>query len=248
MIDWDRQVKEWSSPPIDDVGYLSSAHLARNDDATLRDIIDRMRETRYTGWRNHDNLWRDVLGLDTLQGKDILDFGCGVGVEALELAKSNTVTLADISTDNLTLASKVLHIYGYEAPTYLLLRDWPFIDTDRTWDVFYCNGVLHHIPWPRAIMNRAHELLKPGGEVRLMVYSDQGWRKYIGTEPPDDTASDLNFMNFVHTFDQVGQYADWYNEEKIERWFGRWFTVERCEYLTDDQRYLGAILRRRDTA
>jgi SAM-dependent methyltransferase len=244
---WAQHVSDWSAPPVDDVGYMESASLLQYPDDQLRVLVDQMRATRYGGWRNHDGKWRDVMGLDSTTGLDVLDFGCGVGVESLELALvGNQVTVADISESNLALACRVLGLYGCEPVARLLVTDtYPFIQ-DGAYDVFYCNGVLHHVRWPEQVMGRAHELLRPGGEARLMVYSDRGWRNYIGTEPPTDTASDPHFQQFVRTFDQVGSYADWYDEEKLTRMFGDLFTVDRFSYLTDNDRYCAAVLTRKD--
>lgn len=257
MSDWDSHVAAWSSPPVDDVGYLPSADLLRVSDVELRTLVERMRTTRYTGWRNHNGLWRDVMGLDTTTGKDVLDFGCGVGVEALELARAgNRMALADISGENIQLAARVLYLYRDEVvnaggalhTVYMVTDRPPFIDCPPAgFDVFHASGVLHHIRWPRAIMERAHEILRPGGEVRLMVYSDEGWRLATGTEPPDDVTAHPQFERFVRYFDQVGDYADWYSRQRLVDRFGDLFDVVRCEYLTPNRRYLAAVLHRKDT-
>jgi SAM-dependent methyltransferase len=251
-VSWTEHVAAWSRPPVDDVGYLPSSEMLAWSDGRLRRVIDEMRRTRYDGWRNHDGRWRDVMGLDELTDRDVLDFGCGVGVEALELALAgNRVALADISGDNLGLAARVRSLYPDVVPSpidlYLVTDQPPYLDApDGAFDVFYCNGVLHHVRWPRAIMERAHQLLRPDGEVRLMLYSDVGWRIATGTEPPDDVETDPSFERFVRFFDSVGTYADWYDRARLDSRFGDLFTVERFEYLTHDDRYLGAVLRRRD--
>lgn len=245
-VSWLAHVAAWSHPPVDDVGYPDARDLARRDD--LKKVVETMRATRYGGWRNHGGRWRDLMGLDSTTGKRVIDYGCGVGVEALELAEAgNTVTLADISADNLALASKVLDLYGHRPAGRLLVdRDGTTGLAAGRFDVFHCNGVLHHSRTPRLVMEEAHRLLAPNGLVRLMVYSDRGWRTYIGTEPPDDVTADRDHQRFVRTFDAVGNHADWYDRGKLERMFGDLFTVERCEYLTDNDRYLGAVLQRRN--
>lgn len=247
-MSWAEHVTAWSQPPIDDVGYVSSGEMMTWPDERLRDVIDTMRLTRYRGWRNHDNRWRDVMGLDSTRDRDVLDFGCGVGVEALELALAgNRVAVADLSPTNGWLAARVLSLYDVRPTAVLLTTNRPpYVDGEpASYDVFYCNGVLHHVRWPRAIMERAHQLLRPDGEVRLMLYSDVGWRIATGTLPPDDVESHPAFTRFVRFFDSVGEYADWYDRDRIDSRFGDLFEVERCEYLTHDDRYLGAVLRRR---
>jgi len=248
-VNWEATVNEWSKPPVDDVGYIPSTELMAMGDDRFGALMETMRTTRYTGWRNHGNRWRDVMGLDSLEDKDILDFGCGVGVDALELGlMRNRVQLADLSQDNVDVSTRTMGRYNIEPEaTWLVSGEYPFLAApNNSIDVFYCNGVLHHIPWAREIMERAHELLRTGGEVRLMVYSDLGWRHYIRTNPPAHTPSDPNFQNFIRIFDQVGFYADWYNEAKLVDWFGDLFEVERLEYLTDNDRYLAAVLRKKE--
>lgn len=251
-----RQVEAWSRPPVDDVGYIPAADLLAKPDRELRAIVEQMRATRYTGWRNHNGLWRDLMGLDEPGGKDVLDFGCGTGVESLELALAgNRVDLVDISVDNLHLAARVLGLYADQIPqlwdltVYLALGEPPYITAEpESFDVFHCNGVLHHIPWARQIMERAHEILRPDGIARIMVYSDHGWRQATGTEPPDDVTVHPGFQQFVRHFDQVGEYADWYNRDRIEARFGDLFTIERFAYLTPNQRYCAAVLRKKEAA
>ena len=252
----ERQAKAWSRPPVDDVGYIPATDLLAKPDSELRAIVEQMRATRYSGWRNHRGLWRDLMGLDEPGGKDILDFGCGTGVEALELALAgNRIDLADIATDNLHLAVRVLGLYANQIPhetgltIYRVLGEAPYIEAaPESYDVFHCNGVLHHIPWPRQIMERAHQILRPGGVARLMLYSERGWIQATGTEPPHDVTAHPSFQRFVRYFDQVGEYADWYSRDRLEQRFGDLFTVERCEYLTPTGQYLAAVLRKKEAA
>jgi 2-polyprenyl-3-methyl-5-hydroxy-6-metoxy-1,4-benzoquinol methylase len=87
----------WRRIPVDDVGYLTAEELLARSDTDLRTLIDRMEQTRYSGWRNHEGRWRDILGLDTTSGKTVLDYGCGVGLEALQYARAgNDVVVADL--------------------------------------------------------------------------------------------------------------------------------------------------------
>lgn len=247
-MSWEKHKEAWSHPPIDGVGYLSSRELLQLSDNKLKSLIEEMRITRYQGERNTGNRWRDVMGLDDLHSQDILDFGCGVGIESLELGLSdNEISLADIVDDNLRLAERVLKLFGLKAnKTYSVINSYPFIDAPhKSLDVFYCNGVLHHCEWPREIMERAHELLRDKGEARLMLYSDIGWQIATGVNPPPDVKQHPLFRKFVRYFDSVGEYADWYNADRIIERFGDLFTLERCEYLTFNDRYIGAVLRKR---
>lgn len=255
MTTWDDHVKSWSHPPVDDVGYIPSAEMIAWSDHKLEAAIADMRRARYTGWRNHGGLWREMLRLDDTHGKDVLDFGCGVGLEALELQDAgNRVSLADISGSNLSLAYRVLSLSQNRpatVDTYLVIDEQPYISCpDGTFDVIHCSGVLHHIPWAREIVERFHDMLRPGGEVRLMLYSDYGWCVATGNRnPPHWTAmaKDLDgFERFVRYFDSVGEYADFYTRDKLMNWFGDLFDVDDFAYLTEDARFCAAVLTRKD--
>jgi 2-polyprenyl-3-methyl-5-hydroxy-6-metoxy-1,4-benzoquinol methylase len=244
----DVQVAEWANPPVDGRGYFSSADMMGISDTQLRELVEAMRRERYEGWRNYGGRWRDLMGLDSLHGKDVIDWGCGVGLESLELARAgNRVTAADIVGSNVELAARVGELHGFSHKVRPLRQVPPFTaDQPATYDVFYCNGVLHHIREPEQVMARAHELLRPGGEARLMVYSDRGWGVATGDwPPPEDIAASPHFMTFVRFFDSVGYWAEWYSAESLEQRFGQWFEVERFSYLTPDDRYCAAVLRRK---
>jgi len=240
---------------VDDVGYLSSADLMIMGDTQLNLTILQMAQTRYQGWRNHAGLWREMLKLDDTHGKHILDFGCGVGMEARELQEAgNRVDLADLSMSNLELAARVLalgdHAPDEEVVCHLVTDQEPYFEADASFDVIHCSGVLHHIPWARKIMERFHQLLRPGGEVRLMLYSDKGWTIATGTDVPTwrDTQHHPKFDQFVRFFDSVGTYADWYDLNKIYGWFGDLFSVDDFSYITEDYRYCVAVLTKKGNA
>lgn len=241
--------RAWSAPPIDDIGYLPSAELLEWPDADLIDIIGRMAESRYHGWRNWERNWRTVLRLDRTRDKNVLDYGCGVGLEALQYAKrGNRVWLADISPSNLALAERVLRLEGHRAEgTFLVKEKTPVITTLDPFDVVHCAGVLHHIPEPEPIVEAMARWLGPNGELRLMVYSDEAWRIATGTEPPTThpTAIDPNFKLYWQHWDPIGGYAEWYDCDRLAHWFGEWFKLDTCQPLTEHGEYLGAVLVKR---
>lgn len=248
-MNWDEYVRSWSSPPVDDVGYQSARGLLALPDVDLMSVITTMRKTRYQGWRNEGGAWRDLMGHRELVGCDILDYGCGTGIEAIDLALHNRVSLADISPDNIELSIRTMGLFG--APfygAYVVGERYPFLDAPSgSFDVFYACGVLHHCRNPRAVLRRAWYLLRPGGQCRLLLYAPGLWREAVGGEPPEDPERHPGFTRFVQYADQVGDYADWYDEERLATRAAGMFTLERCGYLGQG-RLLAATLRRVDTA
>lgn len=226
LWDFKHQKSEWLKLPVDDIGYIDCKELLSMPEKEFRSLIGKMAENRYNlnGFRNYKNKWREYLGLDSTQDKTILDFGCGVGLEALQFQAKNKVMVADINQESLDVAKRLLG----NVKSYLISNEAPYFTCPK-YDVFYANGVLHHTPKFREILERAVELLKPNGEIRLMLYSDIGWEN-AGPDP-------------VSYFDEVGDYADWYNKDKLEQLVGDFLDVYFCEYITSNNGYLVAKMR-----
>lgn len=239
------RVREWSNPPVDDVGYISSANLLKLREDDLLDLVRRFEESRYLGWRNYENRWREVLGLDSTHDKVVLDYGCGVGIEALQYARAgNDVVIADISRNNVRLAMRVLELEGFQVGAFYITEDIPVNGLFGKFDVIHCAGVLHHIPDPVPVVTEMARQMNDDGELRLMVYSDEAWRIATDSEPPDEVLEHPRFNRFWTHWDAVGGYADWYDRERLEDRFGHLFSVERYEPLTRNGAYVGAVLRK----
>ena len=242
-----QRVKQWSSPPVDDIGYIPAADLLAMDDDQFLYVIEQAVQNRYGGWRNHKENWTNLLTRwDTTKGKRILDYGCGIGLEGLCLARKNTVFCADISEGNLAVAERAFVLSGHDAPALFPIQEKPpFIsEPPGELDIILCLGVLHHIPDPVPVVEQMHGWLKPGGELRLMVYSDKAWEIATDTLPPLNilVESDPGFTAFWQHWDAVGGYADWYDEHRIDDRFGEWFDLAECRYVTANREYLGAVL------
>jgi len=239
--------KQWSSPPVDDIGYIPAADLLAMDDDQFLKVIEQAVANRYGGWRNHKENWTNLLTRwDTTKNKRILDYGCGIGLEGLCLARKNTVFMADISEGNLAVATRAFLLSGHEAPTTFTISERsPFLDPNPgELDIILCLGVLHHIPKPEPVVEAMHGWLKPGGELRLMVYSDQAWEIATGEQPSRNGRVEdhpLFHLHWTH-WDAVGGYADWYDRDRLEERFEVWFDVTNVTYLTRGREYLGAVL------
>jgi len=250
--DFTLQQLEWMNIPIDDVGYYSSSELLNIPSPMLKKIVVDFEKTRYDkkGYRNYKNKWRELLKLDSTKGKTIMDYGCGFGIESLQFARNNNkVIIADINKENVELAQKVLKLMGFSPFKKVVVKSkYPFFGDVGKIDIFYSNGVLHHIPYPKKIIKRACEILKKNGEIRLMVYSDKLWELATNEKLPPielDIRDHPRFLDFVRVGDSVGYYADWYNKEKIEKWFGDYAKIITCDYFTPDKRFLAVRLEKR---
>ena len=257
QYDFENQVSEWSSPPVDDIGYIPSKEILNKNKNYIKKFVSDFENTRYSlsGWRNKGNKWREYLGLDNTHGKSIIDFGCGYGIESLQFLKNgNKVSIADISEDNLNAAEKIIKTMGYNLDKKIKVsNDYPFFEFDEKIDIFYSNGVLHHTPKIAEILSRVSEILKSDGEIRLMLYSEKSYLLYADSILPpieEDIRKSKYFDKFVKAMDNVGNYADWYSKEKIEYLLTKInknienkLKLVSYKYICDNDRYCVVILK-----
>lgn len=106
-------------------------------------------------------------------GSLILETGCGLGNDGLELLRSGyRLVETDVSPGQLFEARRLHHREGFEDSSFHLLADasrLPF--ADASFDGMLMVASLHHLPEPEKALREARRVLQPGG---LLV---------LGTEP-----------------------------------------------------------------
>jgi ubiquinone/menaquinone biosynthesis C-methylase UbiE len=135
----------------------------------------------YLYWRNDQyHNYIALMPLNGHDGKSILDFGCGPGHDLVGFgvySKPSKLVGVDLSESSLKEAHYRLNIHGIEADLIQLSPDnskLPF--PNFTFDYIHSSGVLHHAPDPASILREFRRVLKPGGEIRIMVYNrDSLW-------------------------------------------------------------------------
>src|SRR5258708_34813344 len=105
-----------------------------------------------------------LLGADLLErvrGKDVLDFGCGYGVEAVEMAHvARSVFGLDILPKSLERGRELAQQEGVaDRCTFGTIPPVDRVDTIISLDSF------EHFGRPDDILRTMHELLRPGGQV-----------------------------------------------------------------------------------
>ncbi len=107
---------------------------------------------------------------DKWQGKKVLEVGCGVGSDLIKFAKDRAyVTGIDLSSKSVFLAKERLHLYRYEG--VVLEADAEEIPFEgNTFDFVYSCGVIHHTPNTQQAINEIYRVVKPGGEICIMLY------------------------------------------------------------------------------
>lgn len=124
------------------------------------------------------------LNCETLAGKTFLDIGCGSGLFSLAAHRLGAQVFSfDYDPQSVACTEEIRRRFGFQDDGE---QDWQIeqgsiLDPDdltryeRTpFDVVYSWGVLHHTGemW-QAIRNAGH-LVKPGGQLWIAIYNDQG--------------------------------------------------------------------------
>lgn len=99
-----------------------------------------------------------------LEGKSILDIGCGGGILSEALAQRGAgVTGIDMAELSLKVARMHLHESGLEVDYQLATAEAFAIDNAGSFDIVTCLEMLEHVPDPASVIDAAVKLLKPGG-------------------------------------------------------------------------------------
>jgi SAM-dependent methyltransferase len=105
---------------------------------------------------------------------DLLIAGCGTGREAALWSlrfPDARITAIDLSTASLAYARERCRALGLDRIDFRRLDLRSVAELGRTFDFIACSGVLHHLPDPEAGWAALAAVLKPGGAMRVMVYS-----------------------------------------------------------------------------
>lgn len=112
----------------------------------------------------------DALDYRGASGHRVLDVGCGQGIDLIHLARAGAdVSGIDLTPRHVELARRHLEVLGLDAEVRQGDAEaLPF--GDASFDRVVSNGVLHHTPDPGTALNEIVRVLRPGGELRLVLY------------------------------------------------------------------------------
>ena len=108
-----------------------------------------------------------INGIASLQGKRVLDVGCGGGILTDAMARSGAHALGiDLATKSL----KVAQLHALEAQTPNVQYREVAVEAlaaeqPASFDVITCMEMLEHVPDPSSIVRACAQLVKPGGHV-----------------------------------------------------------------------------------
>ena len=124
----------------------------------------------------------DTMEFGRHAGERVLEIGGGMGTDLSQFAQHGAqVTDIDLSSGHLALAQENFRLRGLQGE-FVLHDAESLVFDDNTFDVVYSNGVLHHTPNTRRVVEEIHRVLKPGGRAIVMMYAENSlhyWRNLV---------------------------------------------------------------------
>lgn len=114
-----------------------------------------------------------------VNGKDVLEVGCGMGTHAAMLARAGAnLTAVDITEYAVEMTRRRFDIF--KLPGRIQQADaeqLPF--NDASFDLVWSWGVIHHSCSTRRCLQEITRVLRPGGRILLMVYHRRSSAYYV---------------------------------------------------------------------
>lgn len=152
-------------------------------------------------------------GTETLQ---VLVAGCGTGQHALQTARyfrDTFVTAIDLSDASLHYAAKMADSYGIKNIRFVKMDILELKQLEQQFDLIECSGVLHHMENPSIGALALKSVLKPGGLIKLGLYSEQARTQVVQCRSivaKEKLGSDKNAMRALRQrlFNQPKKWQD----------------------------------------
>jgi len=170
--------------PIEEVGERAAiATLAPVKDSVSLEVMRQYEENPYPRWTINP---LNAFAADQARGRiiptaerqaelEILIAGCGTGRHAIQIAQvypNARVLGIDVSLPSLAYARRKTRELGLRNIEYAQADILELGAIDRTFDRIESVGVLHHLAEPTAGWRVLVSLLRPGGRMRIGLYSD----------------------------------------------------------------------------
>ena len=158
---------------------------------------------------------RRLHEFDRFKGKKALDVGCGNGyVLSRYAAAGGEVYGVDITSKAIELTEKRFQLASLRGEFRIAeAEDLPF--ADQTFDCVTCMGVLHHVPDTERSLAEIRRVLKPGGQLIMMVYHRNSVL-YRFRFPLDSLLTRRPIQQLVNEVDGIGnQKGDVYSRGEL---------------------------------
>ncbi len=106
-------------------------------------------------------------------GKKVLEVGFGAGTDFTQWLRAGAkVSGIDLTEEALENLRRRIEVFQLPQPEYIGVGDAEKLTfPDNTFDLGYSFGVLHHSPNTEQAISELVRVVRPGGEVKIMVYN-----------------------------------------------------------------------------
>lgn len=159
---------------------------------------------------------------DKYIGKNVLEIGCGIGTDAVNFARYGAnYTGIDISPKSVEITKQRFDVYNLKG-TIMECDIENIFDynnfKNQKFDLVYSFGVLHHIPNISKAISNIKNLLKVGGEFKLMLYAKNSWKYFrICNELDQYEAQNAVPIANVYSYEEIYELLKDFNNIKIQQ-------------------------------
>jgi SAM-dependent methyltransferase len=151
--------------------------------------------------------------------KLVLEVGCGIGTAAQSFIEHGAIyTGIDLSDKSVEIANQRLEVFQLNGT--LFQGDIENITNINNveFDLIYSFGVLHHTPDIKKSIANIYNMLKVGGEFKMMLYAKNSWKYFEIIEGLDqyEAQSGVPIAN-VYTREEVYELLKDFKNIKIEQ-------------------------------
>ncbi len=119
---------------------------------------------------------KEFAAFEQWKGKRVLEVGCGIGTDAINFCRAGANYIGiDLSFESVSIANKRIELENFAPKCYVWNIEDPLISYIPA-DLIYSFGVLHHTVNPHLALRNIRHVIKPDGELRIMLYAMNSWK------------------------------------------------------------------------